>query len=329
MEAEGVEFRTGVEVGVDALDQVAARRLRRGRADRRRRVAARPRSAGPRAGRHPFRHGFPDAAEQARSPATTRRARRPSGTITAKGKHVVVIGGGDTGSDCIGTSIRQGAASITQLEIMPQPPEQREQGADLAGLAAEAAHLVLAGGRLRARLGRADQARASARTARSRRWNACASNGSRAPMAAWRCRRSPGSEFELKADLVLLAMGFLGPRKPGMVEQAGVALDPRGNVAANTTDYRTSVPQVFAAGDMRRGQSLVVWAIREGRQCARAVDEFLMGASDAAALAARRINARARGRSRRLGRGRATSPRRGAGPRGATPARRPRSSASS
>ena len=90
------------------------------------------------------------------------------------------------------------------------------------------------------------------------------------------------ASFELKADLVLLAMGFLGPRKPGMVEQRGVALDARGNVQADTTDYRTSVDKVFAAGDMRRGQSLVVWAIREGRQCARAVDEFLMGTQHAA-----------------------------------------------
>jgi len=87
----------------------------------------------------------------------------------------------------------------------------------------------------------------------------------------------PDSTFELKADLVLLAMGFLGPRKVGMVGQAGVKLDPRGNIAANTLDYQSSVPKIFAAGDMRRGQSLVVWAIREGRQCARAVDEFLMG----------------------------------------------------
>ena len=89
----------------------------------------------------------------------------------------------------------------------------------------------------------------------------------------------PGSAFTLKADLVLLAMGFLGPRKAGMVEEAGVALDPRGNVAANVRDYRTSVPRLFAAGDMRRGQSLVVWAIREGRQCARSIDESLMGSS--------------------------------------------------
>jgi glutamate synthase (NADPH) small chain len=89
----------------------------------------------------------------------------------------------------------------------------------------------------------------------------------------------PGSGFQLKADLVLLAMGFLGPRKPGMLEQSGVALDSRGNIAANVRDYRTSVPRLFAAGDMRRGQSLVVWAIREGRQCARSIDEMLLGSS--------------------------------------------------
>ena len=94
-----------------------------------------------------------------------------------------------------------------------------------------------------------------------------------------RMQEVAGSGFQLKADLVLLAMGFLGPRKPGMLDQSGVALDPRGNVAANVVDYRTSVPKLFAAGDMRRGQSLVVWAIREGRQCARAIDESLMGST--------------------------------------------------
>ncbi len=92
-------------------------------------------------------------------------------------------------------------------------------------------------------------------------------------------REMEGSRFDLKADLVLLAMGFLGPKREGMVDQSGVALDPRGNVKAAVTDYRTSVDKVFSAGDMRRGQSLVVWAIREGRQCARAIDEFLMGTS--------------------------------------------------
>jgi glutamate synthase (NADPH/NADH) small chain len=99
------------------------------------------------------------------------------------------------------------------------------------------------------------------------------------PDGRWAMQEMPDSTFELKADLVLLAMGFLGPRKLGMVEQAGVKLDPRGNIAASTLDYQSSVPKIFAAGDMRRGQSLVVWAIREGRQCARAVDEFLMGSS--------------------------------------------------
>ena len=190
-----------------------------------------------------------------------------------------MIGGGDTGSDCIGTSNRQGAASVTQLEIMPQPPEQENKALTwpdwplklrTSSSQEEGCERDFAG---------ADQAGASAQTARSRRSNACASNGSQARTAACRCSEVAGSEFELKADLVLLAMGFLGPRKPGMVEQAGVELDPRGNVAANVVDYQTSVPKLFACGDMRRGQSLVVWAIREGRQCARAVDEFLMGST--------------------------------------------------
>jgi glutamate synthase (NADPH/NADH) small chain len=202
----------------------------------------------------------------------------PGGTISAAGKHVVVIGGGDTGSDCIGTSIRQGAASITQLEILPMPPEKenkaltwpdwplklrtsssQEEGCerDWAVLTKEARG---AGGHVEA----LECVRVE--------WQ-------QEPDGRWAMQVLPESAFELKADLVLLAMGFLGPCRPGMVEQAGIKLDPRGNVAANTLDYHTSVPKVFAAGDMRRGQSLVVWAIREGRQCARAVDEFLMGSS--------------------------------------------------
>ena len=102
---------------------------------------------------------------------------------------------------------------------------------------------------------------------------------SQAPDGRWAMQEVAGSGFELQADLVLLAMGFLGPRRAGLIEQAKVALDRRGNVAADTLDYRTSVAKIFAAGDMRRGQSLVVWAIREGRQCARAIDEFLMGST--------------------------------------------------
>ena len=202
----------------------------------------------------------------------------PNGTISAAGKHVVVIGGGDTGSDCIGTSNRQGALSITQLEILPKPPEHENKA------------LVWPDWPLKLRTS------SSHEEGCERDWavltkRALGSNGhiealecvrvewAQGPDGRWVMREVPDSTFQLKADLVLLAMGFLGPRRAGLVEQVGVALDPRGNVAANTLDYKTSVPKVFAAGDMRRGQSLVVWAIREGRQCARAIDEFLMGSS--------------------------------------------------
>jgi glutamate synthase (NADPH) small chain len=208
----------------------------------------------------------------------------PNGTITAAGKHVVVIGGGDTGSDCIGTSVRHGAASITQLEILPKPPERENKA------------LTWPDWPLKLRTS------SSQEEGCERDWSvltkrAIPGSGSGTldgPVIALECVRVewakspdgrfvmqevPDSAFLLKADLVLLAMGFLGPHKQGMVEQSGVALDPRGNVGANTLDYRTSVPKLFAAGDMRRGQSLVVWAIREGRQCARAIDEFLMETS--------------------------------------------------
>ena len=200
----------------------------------------------------------------------------PGGTITAAGKHVIVIGGGDTGSDCIGTSTRQGAASITQLEILPKPPDKENKP------------LVWPDWPLKLRTS------SSQEEGCDRDWavltkSARGANGkvealdcvrvewTQSPDKRWTMQEMPDSGFELKADLVLLAMGFMGPRRPGMVEQSGVALDPRGNVAANTVDYKTTAPKVFAAGDMRRGQSLVVWAIREGRQCARAIDEFLMG----------------------------------------------------
>jgi glutamate synthase (NADPH/NADH) small chain len=202
----------------------------------------------------------------------------PDGAISARGKHVVVIGGGDTGSDCIGTSVRQGAASITQLEILPKPPERenkaltwpdwpqklrtsssQEEGCerDWAVLTKRA---IGEGGRVTAlECVRVDWAKDT--------------------QGRWVMNEIAGSDFTLQADLVLLAMGFLGPRRAGMVEQSGATLDPRGNVRANTVDYSTSIDKLFAAGDMRRGQSLVVWAIREGRQCARAIDQYLMGTS--------------------------------------------------
>ena len=202
----------------------------------------------------------------------------PRGTISAAGKHVVVIGGGDTGSDCIGTAVRQGAASITQIEILPKPPEKENKDLTWPNWP----------NKLRTS--------SSQEEGCERDWSVLTKRavGSNGRVEALECVRLDwvkgaggrpqmqeiaGSEFRLKADLVLLAMGFLGPRKEGMVEQSGVALDTRQNVRADTVSYRTSVDKVFAAGDMRRGQSLVVWAIREGRQCARAVDEFLMGSS--------------------------------------------------
>jgi len=202
----------------------------------------------------------------------------PTGTISAKGKHVVVIGGGDTGSDCIGTSNRQGAASVTQLEIMPLPPERenksltwpdwplklRTSSSHQEGVERDFAVVT------KRAVGKDGQV--SAIECARVEW--VAGDDGRMQM-----REVEGSTFELKADLVFLAMGFVGPTKAGVVEQSGVELDPRGNVKANMANYQTSQPSIFACGDARRGQSLVVWAIREGRQCARAVDEFLMGTS--------------------------------------------------
>jgi glutamate synthase (NADPH/NADH) small chain len=199
--------------------------------------------------------------------------------ILATGKHVIVIGGGDTGSDCVGTSNRHGAKSVTQFELLPQPPEQENKPLVWpywpAKLRSSSSHeegchrdWAVATKRFEGRDGKVEKLIA-ARVA----WQKDA-NGQMV------MREVPGSEFEMKADLVLLAMGFLGPVHTGLLEQLAVGRDPRGNVAADTENYRTSLPKVFAAGDMRRGQSLIVWAIREGRQCARAVDEFLMGCSE-------------------------------------------------
>ena len=198
--------------------------------------------------------------------------------ISAKGKHVIVIGGGDTGADCVGTSNRQGAASVTQLELLPKPPDQPDQSLVWPNwptkLRTSSSHeegcermwsvattsFEGADGNVKALLGTSVD------------WQ---QNEGR-----WEMTEVPGSEFELEADLVLLAMGFVSPVHQGLLEQLEVAMDQRGNVAADESDYATSIPGVFAAGDVRRGQSLVVWAIREGRHCARAVDEYLMGHTD-------------------------------------------------
>ncbi|RAK67491.1 glutamate synthase subunit beta [Phenylobacterium kunshanense] len=203
----------------------------------------------------------------------------PDGTINAQGKHVVVIGGGDTGSDCIGTSNRHGAASVTQLEIMPMPPERENKALTWPDwplkLRTSSSHQEGAEREFAVATKRfiGQDGRVTAIECVRLEWVAGADG-------RMQMREIAGSEFELKADLVFLAMGFVGPRRAGVVEQSGVDLDPRGNVLADTNDYRTSQPNVFACGDARRGQSLVVWAIREGRQCARAVDAFLMGTSN-------------------------------------------------
>jgi glutamate synthase (NADPH/NADH) small chain len=188
--------------------------------------------------------------------------------ILAGGKHVVVIGGGDTGSDCIGTSIRQGALSVTNFEIMPMPPERENKA------------LTWPDWPYKLRISSSHEEGAE------REFSVLTQGfeGENGRVKALRCIRAddkikpvPGTEFTVKADLVLLAMGFVHPVQEGMLKSLGVTLDPRGNAKANTEDYKTSLPKVFAAGDMRRGQSLVVWAIREGRQCAHAIDKFLMG----------------------------------------------------
>ena len=202
--------------------------------------------------------------------------------ITATGKHVVVIGGGDTGSDCIGTSIRQGAKSVTNFELMPQPPAQENKP------------LTWPYWPMKLRISSSHEEGATrdfAVTTRSLSGKNGKVNTLHAAKLEWfkddkgamKMREVPGSEFDVAADLVLLAMGYVHPVHQGMLDQLSVALDPRGNVKATTDGkgcYQTSNPKVFAAGDMRRGQSLVVWAIREGRQAARAVDEYLMGASE-------------------------------------------------
>jgi len=202
-----------------------------------------------------------------------------SNQIKATGKHVVVIGGGDTGSDCVGTSNRHGAASITQFELLPQPPESENKPLVWPNwpikLRTSSSHeegcdrdWSVTTKRFEGRNGKVEKLIA-ARV----EWHR---DGNGPPKMV----EVPGSEFELRADLVLFAMGFVGPVQKGLLEQFGVERDARSNVKADTETYRTSMPKVFAAGDMRRGQSLVVWAIREGRQAARSVDEFLMGASE-------------------------------------------------
>jgi glutamate synthase (NADPH) small chain len=266
MEAEGVNFHYNEHIGVDkSIDELVQKFdavILAGGAEKPRDLTIPGREL----------HGVHFAMEFL--PQQNRRVSGETPTtnnpILATGKHVVVIGGGDTGSDCIGTSVRHRALSVTQLEIMQRPPEKEnklltwpdwplklrtssshEEGAvrDFSVLTKEF-------------IGKDGQV-----------------EGVRCIHVDDKMQPIADSSFILKADLVLLAMGFISPIHEGLVEQSGVTIDGRGNVSADTRNYITSKNKIFACGDMRRGQSLVVWAIREGRQCAAAVDEFLMGAT--------------------------------------------------
>jgi len=277
MRAEGVEFRTGVEVGVahpvSALLAEYDAVVMAGGAESPRDLEIEGRSL---KGIH-YAMDFL-TQQNKRVAGDDEQTAAPDGTLSAKGKHVVVIGGGDTGSDCIGTANRQGALSVTQLEILPRPPEKENKA------------LTWPDWPLKLRTS------SSQEEGCGRDWSVLTKRavGEDGEVRALECVRvewkrgddgrlnlveMPGSAFKIECDLVLLAMGFVGPRKAGLLAQAGVEIDPRGNVKASEADYKSTTPKIFCCGDMRRGQSLVVWAIREGRQCAHAVDEFLMGSS--------------------------------------------------
>ena len=267
MGAEGVVFHYGVNVGVDlTTDQLSAEYdtiVLAGGAEKPRDLPIPGRELD---GIH-FAMDF--------LPQQNRRiSDEPLGNVApilAGGKHVVVIGGGDTGSDCIGTSNRQGALTVTQIEIMPAPPDRENK------------LLTWPNWPMKMRTS-SSQEEGVARDFAVATQHFSGEDGKVKELHCIRVDAKmqpiPGTEFVLKADLVLLAMGFLGPVQEGMIKELGVELDKRGNVLADMKKYQTSVDRVFSCGDMRRGQSLVVWAIREGRQAARAIDLSLMGATD-------------------------------------------------
>jgi glutamate synthase (NADPH/NADH) small chain len=267
MEAEGVVFHYGTHVGVSVpADQLVAEHdavVLAGGAEKGRDLPIPGRELN---GIHFAMEFLPQQNRRLSGEPQTPGAE----PILASGKHVVVIGGGDTGSDCIGTSFRQGALSVTNFEIMPQPPEHENKMLTWPDwplkLRTSSSHEEGA-----ARDFAVGTVNFSGENGRVQTLHCAKVDGKFKPI--------PGTEFEIKTDLVLLAMGFVHPVHEGMIKSLDLALDPRGNVKADTVAYQSSNPKVFACGDMRRGQSLVVWAIREGRQAAHAVDKFLMGSS--------------------------------------------------
>jgi glutamate synthase (NADPH/NADH) small chain len=244
MEAEGVQFRTSTEVGVTVS------------------VAS-------------LKENF-DAIVLSGGAEEARRLEIPGAELP--GVHLAMKfltqqNKRNAGSDCVGTSNRQGAASVTQIEIMPRPPEKEDKALSWPNWPLK----------LRTSSSHEEGVERDWAILTKRVVGENSVTGLECVRVEWtggQMQEIPGSEFTLRADLIFLAMGFVGPRKQGLIDQSGVELDARGNVAATVVDYQTSDPQIFACGDMRRGQSLVVWAIREGRQAARAVDLALMGASE-------------------------------------------------
>jgi glutamate synthase (NADPH/NADH) small chain len=275
MEQEGLIIRTNIEVGIDIskeqLDKDFDAIILSGGAETPRDLPVPGRD-------HKGVHFAMDFL--------TQQNRRVSGEtlgdileISAKNKHVVVIGGGDTGSDCVGTSFRQGAATVTQLEIMSKPPEKENKSLTWPDwpmkLRTSTSHDEGAErgfGLTTKKISGTNEGVNSLQTVHV--------DWKQGPNGNMEVVEVENSKENLKADLILLAMGFVHPSHQGILKDLSVKLDNRGNVSANTEDYKTSVNKVFSAGDMRRGQSLVVWAIREGRQCAQAVDKFLMGSTD-------------------------------------------------
>ncbi|WP_295530970.1 glutamate synthase subunit beta, partial [Novosphingobium sp. Chol11] len=272
MEVEGVQFRVNTEIGVTvsfaSLQENYDAVVLSGGAENPRGLAI------PGAELPGVRMAMEFLSQQNKRVAGDDEVRAaPRGSLMATGKHVLVIGGGDTGSDCVGTSNRQGALSVTQLEIMPRPPEKENKALNWPNWPLK----------LRTSTSHEEGVSREFAVLTKRVIGENDVTGLECVRVEWtggQMQEVADSAFTIQADLILLAMGFVGPNPQGLLEQAGVELDARGNVKGTERDYKTSVESVFACGDMRRGQSLVVWAIREGRQCARAVDEALMGVSE-------------------------------------------------
>ncbi len=275
MEAEGVRFRTGVHVGVnyptDELRKKFDALVLAGGATQARDLPVPGREL----------RGIHLAMEYLPQQNRVVAGDQVPNQITARNKRVIILGGGDTGSDCLGTANRQGAISVHQFELLPKPPATRN-GEGVAPWPYWP--LILRTSSSHEEGGIRDWSILTKRfsgdaAGNVKKLHAVRLQWRKGPDGRMQMAEIPGSEFELECDLVLLALGFLGPEREGPIRDLGVELDERGNVAVDE-NYMTSVPGVFSCGDMHRGQSLVVWAIWEGRECARGVDQYLMGATD-------------------------------------------------